>query len=88
MLAREPRSDVRALARATGIEDKTVRAVLRELEAEGYIRRERRGDLTLTLIDRAKPLRHPVERHHPVGRLLDAVESPADVLRDWVAAKD
>ena len=79
--AREPRTDVPGLADQTGLDRATVAAVLRDLEAEGDVRRTHRGSTTYTTIDRARTLRHPVERHHPVGRLLDAVQSPADVLR-------
>lgn len=81
LLAREPRSDVPGLADQTGLDRATVAAILRDLEAEGYVRRKHRGSTVYTTIERARTLRHPVERHHPVGRLLDAVQSPADVLR-------
>jgi hypothetical protein len=87
-LAREPRSDATMVARATGINDDVVAKILGDLEAGGYIRREREGSTEFTFIDRDKPLRHNVERHHPVGRLIDAVESPADTLRDHLARKD
>ncbi len=86
LLAREPRSTAQQLAQQAGLDVATVAAILRDLEAGEYVRRNRHGDTTYTTIDRAKPLRHPVERHHPVGRLLDAVQSPADVLRDRLAA--
>lgn len=85
VLARDPRTNVAAIAAETGLTQSTVQGVLRDLEAEGYVERRRRGSATHTLIDRTQPLRHQVERHHPVGRLLDAVESPADVLRDRLA---
>lgn len=81
LLAREPRTDVPELADQTGLDRATVAAILRDLEAEGYVRRKHRGSGVYTTIDRARTLRHPVERHHPVGRLLNAVQSPADVLR-------
>jgi DNA-binding IclR family transcriptional regulator len=87
-LAREPRSTPAAVAKATGIDADAVSLILRDLEQGGYIRREREGGTEFTFIDRQRPLRHNVERHHPVGRLLDAVESPADTLRDRLAAMD
>lgn len=82
LLARDPRIDVPRLAADVGLSVERVATVLDDLERSGYIRRERRDGGTLTVIDRTRPLRHPVERHHPVGRLLHAVQSPADVLRD------
>jgi DNA-binding IclR family transcriptional regulator len=85
LLAREPRSSVEDLAGASGIQPRDVDRILHDLQAEGYVRRTEQDGTTYTTIDRSKPLRHPVERHHPVGRLLEAVESPADVLRDRLA---
>ena len=88
VLARDPRSDAKAVAKATGIDIDAVRAILRDLEAADVIRRERRGATEFTFIDRTMPLRHPVEGHHAVGRLLDAVESSSDVLRDRTVGRD
>ncbi len=74
-----------ALARECGLEAAAIDAILRDLEQAGYIRRR---SSTSIFIDRHRPLRHPVERHHPVGRLLDAVMSPADILLDRLGVKD
>ncbi len=83
VLARDPRADAGAVAEQVGLEPGAVETILDDLEADGYVeRRPSRGAVTYTVIDRAQPLRHPVERHHPVGRLLDAVQSPTDVLRE------
>jgi DprA winged helix domain len=87
-LARDPRSDAATVARATGLDVKVVGTILRDLEADGYIRREPEGSTEFTFINRGKPLRHKVERNHTVGRLLDAVKSPGDTLRDRLASKD
>jgi DNA-binding IclR family transcriptional regulator len=55
-LAREPRSDVTAVAKATGIDDSVVGGILRDLEAGGYIRggstRVRRSSPTSTATSR------------------------------------
>jgi len=88
VLARDPRGDAKAVAKATGVDIDAVLAILRDLEAAGVIRRERRGATEFTFIDRKTPLRHPVEGHHAVGRLLDAVESSSDVLRDRTVGRD
>jgi len=87
VLARDPRSDARAVAKATGLDIDIIQAILRDLEEAGYIRRERQDTTEFTFINRAMALRHPVEGHHAVGRLLHAVESSADVLRDRLADK-
>jgi DNA-binding IclR family transcriptional regulator len=86
LLAREPRAEAAQLAAESGLGVRDVGRILSDLEAAGYIRRTHQGETTFTTIDRSKPLRHAVERHHPVGDLLDAVQSPADVLRDRLRA--
>ena len=84
LLARDPRSTVTDLARRAGIAPREVREILDDLVQAGYVTRRREREATFHLIDRTLPLRHPVEAHHPVGRLLDAVETPAEVLRERV----
>ncbi|MGO9900962.1 MAG: AsnC family transcriptional regulator [Solirubrobacteraceae bacterium] len=80
LLARDPRTDPQTLANELGVDLDIIEQVLDDLEEGGYIRREQKGAKLYTYIDRDKPLRHTVEKHHPVGRLIDAVESPEDVL--------
>ena len=87
LLAREPRSTVAQLARALDVEEPNVEAILKDLENTGYIRAAV-ASTPAYAIDRARPLRHPVEAHHAVGRLLDAVQSPSDVLDERLAAHD
>jgi len=65
-----------------GLDIERVTLVLQDLEEDGYVRRDHRGDTTFTTIDRGRTLRGDLEHAHPVGRLIDAVESPADVLRE------
>ncbi len=86
VLARQPRGDVHEVARETGLDPARTAAIIGDLERAGYVRRQQEDGVTYTAVDRAKPLRHRVEAHHPVGRLLDAVQSPADVLRTRLAA--
>ena len=88
VLARDPRNDARAVAGATGIDIDRVRAILHDLEEARFIRRERRGGTDYTFINREMALHHAVEGHHAVGRLLDAIESSADALRDRIAGRD
>lgn len=88
LLARDPRTSAESLADELGVDLDIVERVLDDLEDSGYIKRERKGGTVFTYIDRDKPLRHSVEKHHPVGRLINAVESPADVLRDRLSGMD
>ena len=81
LLARDPRRTSDELARTLGIAEVEVASILRDLQDEGYVSRADVGTAAY-VIDRTRPLRHPVEAHHPVGRLLNAVQSPSDVLTD------
>ncbi len=88
LLARDPRSEPEAIADELGVDLDIIEEVFTDLEEGGYIRRERKGGKVFTYIDREQPLRHSVEKHHPVGRLIDAVETPADVLHDRIIGID
>ncbi|MGO9794377.1 MAG: winged helix-turn-helix domain-containing protein [Solirubrobacteraceae bacterium] len=88
LLSRDPRTEPEMLADELGVDLDIVEPILDDLEEGGYIRRERKGGKLYTYIDRDKPLRHSVEKHHPVGRLIDAVESPADLLRSRLTGMD
>ena len=88
LLARDPRTEPEALADELGVDLDIIEQILDDLSEGGYIRRERSGGKLFTYIDRDKPLRHTVEKHHPVGRLIDSVESPEDVLRSRLTGMD
>jgi DNA-binding transcriptional ArsR family regulator len=72
-LAATPDVRVRDVAERVGITERATLRILRELEAAGYLTRERQGRRTryVPLLDR--PLRHPVEAALSVGALVDAL---------------
>jgi hypothetical protein len=82
LLARDPRSDVSALSARSGVDRRRVEEIVEDLEATGYIRREDRGDVILTTIDRSKPLRHGFSTHLP-GALLPRTPGPRGAIVDW-----
>lgn len=47
--------------------------IIIDLEEDGYITRERQGRRNRYHIDHRNPLRHPLEEHHDIGSLLEAV---------------
>jgi DNA-binding IclR family transcriptional regulator len=77
VLARDPEARVRDLATAVGITERAAQRILTELAEAGYITRERDGRRNRYTLDTARPLRHPLERQHPVGELLAALSAPA-----------
>ena len=75
-LARDPSVRVREVATQVGISERAVLRILGELEAAGYVRRDREGRRTRYAIQADLPLRHPVEAHRSVGDLVAAVDVP------------
>lgn len=68
---RDPELRQRDIARLVGITEGAVQRILNELEAEGYVRRERIGRRNRYEVEAEVPLRHPLEDHHTVAELLD-----------------
>lgn len=64
---------VRDLAQLVGVTERTAMQIIDDLEADGYISRERLGRRNRYHVDRDHPLRHPLEEHHEIGALLEAV---------------
>ncbi|GAB2583404.1 ArsR family transcriptional regulator [Paractinoplanes abujensis] len=75
-IAREPTTRLRDVAGAVGITERAAQAIVADLEAAGYLRRERVGRRNQYTIDAAGPFRHPAEAGHHIGELL-ALFAPA-----------
>lgn len=67
------RSTTREVAQVTGITERTVQKIIADLEEEGYIVRRREGRRNRYEVHSELPLRHPLEREHAVGDLLQAL---------------
>lgn len=82
LLSHDPRLHVADLARQLEIPEDDVRGILSDLVKSGYLDERHGGDLTVRVVNRTLPLRHPVEAHHRVGHLLDAVQKPSELLNE------
>jgi DNA-binding MarR family transcriptional regulator len=88
-LARDPYAPIGSLAEQVGIDEGAVDGILEELVAGGYVEEQtEHRRLVRRVVRRDRPLRHPVEAHHPVSRLLDAVEEPAERLERRIRGGD
>lgn len=76
-IAQEPNLRVRDLAQLVGVTERTAMQIIVDLEEGGYIRREKLGRRNRYHIDKEHPLRHPLEEHHDIGALLQAVSHVA-----------
>lgn len=72
-LARQPDARIRDLAEAVGITERAAQRIVSELVDAGYLRRKRVGRRNTYQLVKGKPLRHPVEREHKFGELLEAL---------------
>lgn len=70
-LAREPGSRLRDVAEQVGITERAAQRIVRDLAEAGYIERRRVGRRNEYAINSRLPLRHPMERQHQIGELLD-----------------
>jgi DNA-binding transcriptional ArsR family regulator len=69
---------VRDIAADVGVNERTVQNVLRDLEASGYIIRQRVGNRTHYRIHADLPLRGPADQDVAVGTLLDILTDDPD----------
>jgi predicted DNA-binding transcriptional regulator len=72
-LAREPDLRLRDVAERVGITERAAQAIVSDLVAAGYLRRQRVGRRNVYSIDGTRPLRHPLERDHGIHELLDTL---------------
>ncbi|MDD7965455.1 winged helix-turn-helix domain-containing protein [Actinomycetospora lemnae] len=70
-LARDPRMRLRDVALLVGITERSVQSIVADLEAADYLRRAREGRRNRYEVNPAGPFRHPAERDHAVGELLE-----------------
>lgn len=71
MLARDSDARLRDLADEAGITERSVQAIISDLEASGYVTKHRVGRRNTYKVNRRRPFRHSAESGHQVGELLD-----------------
>jgi DNA-binding MarR family transcriptional regulator len=71
MLARDQDARLRDLADEAGITERSVQAIISDLEASGYVTKHRVGRRNSYKVNRRRPFRHSAESGHQVGELLD-----------------
>jgi predicted ArsR family transcriptional regulator len=75
LLAEHGRITARQIALDLDITARTVRRIIAELEAEGYIKIQKEGRQNRYLIDRTQPLRREDQRMVMVDKLLSVLSS-------------
>ncbi len=72
-IARDPGVRLRDVADAVGITERAAQRIVADLEEAGYLARQREGRRNRYEIESDLPLRHPLERDHAIGEILDVL---------------
>ena len=70
----DPQARLTDLAARIGITERAVQLIVRDLERDGYLIRERSGRRNTYTVTSGRPLRHPAERNSSVDDLLAVFE--------------
>jgi DNA-binding MarR family transcriptional regulator len=70
-IARNPAARVRDISPVVGLTERSVQAIVADLEAEGYLTRTRTGRRVVYTVNRDSLFRHSAQDGHRVGSLLD-----------------
>lgn len=73
-LSRDPEVLMREVAELVGVTERAVQRIVAELEAAGFVEREKDGRRNRYRVDRRRHLRHPLEAHRRVDALLGLIE--------------
>lgn len=72
-IARDPGIRLRDVADRVGVTERAAQRIVSDLVEAGYLDRLREGRRNTYRIKRDRPMRHPVERGHRVGEILDVL---------------
>jgi hypothetical protein len=81
VVAADPDVRLRDIADQVGVTERTAMGIITDLERAGYIRREKIGRRNHYSLCHDRPLRHPLEQHHKIDRLLSALGHPPAAAR-------
>ena len=70
-IARNPKARIRDISPVVGLTDRTVQAIVADLEAGGYLTRTRIGRRVIYTVNRDSLFRHSAQEGLRVGPLLD-----------------
>ncbi|MGD0377432.1 MAG: winged helix-turn-helix domain-containing protein [Streptosporangiaceae bacterium] len=77
-IAGNPRARIRDISSAVGLTERTVQAIVADLEAAGYLTRTRTGRRTRYTVNPDSQFRHSAQKGLRVGPLLDLLSAMGD----------
>ena len=78
-IARDPGIRLRDVAERVGVTERASQRIVSDLVEAGYLDRIREGRRNTYRIKGDRPLRHPVERGHHIGEILEVLHEHDDV---------
>jgi DNA-binding IclR family transcriptional regulator len=80
-IARDPGARIRDISTAVGLTERTVQAIVADLETAGYLTRTRTGRRTRYTINHDSLFRHPAQQGLRIGPLLDLLANASPTPR-------
>jgi DNA-binding MarR family transcriptional regulator len=77
-IARNPEARIRDISPVTGLTERTVQAIVADLEAAGYLTRTRTGRRTQYTVKSDSLFRHAAQEGHRIGPFLDLLTATSD----------
>jgi MarR family len=87
-IARDPEARIRDISVAVGLTERTVQAIVADLEAAGYLTRSRNGRRTKYSVNRDSLFRHSAQEGLRVGPLLDLLAAENNLGADYPSAAE
>jgi DNA-binding MarR family transcriptional regulator len=79
-IARNPKARIRDISPVVGLTERTVQAIVADLEAAGYLTRTRTGRRVIYTLNQDSLFRHAAQEGHRVGPFLDLLAASAGDL--------
>jgi hypothetical protein len=77
-IARNPGARIRDISAVVGLTERTVQAIVADLEAAGYLTRTRTGRRTRYTINHDSVFRHPAQEGHRIGPFLSLLAASGE----------
>jgi hypothetical protein len=77
-IARDPQARIRDISAVVGLTERTVQAIVADLEAAGYLTRSRKGRRTVYTVNPDAAFRHSAQEGHRVGNFLALLAQDGD----------
>lgn len=78
-IARNPEARIRDISPAVGLTERSVQAIVADLEAAGYLTRTRTGRRVVYTVNRDSLFRHTAQDGHRVGPFLNLLASGTEI---------